>query len=262
MPYVIAPDAPVKKRTKGVARFVTIDRPSHGNALDLDALEALTDAFEEIDELGDIRILFLNGARGVFCSGGDQGDSSSCGKSDEQLRWVSRMFEALRTASVLTVALVDGPAIGFGAGLAAACDCAVATRRATFGFPETRSGLIPSVVAPYVMDAIGARAARRLFVLGRTISAEDAVRLGLAERVVANELALQQAAEEYIAEVKRVAPGAGRAAKRLTTELVATPFSLRILEETLRRIAIRRKTAEAIEGVRARRANQSPRWVA
>lgn len=255
--------AGVRKQSKGLARFVTIERPFHGTTLDLRTLEALTDAFEEIDELGDVRIMFLVAAGGVLHASPDlAGCSQHKAKDDEYSRWALRMLDALRTASVLTVGLVDGPAVGLGAGMVAACDCVIATQRSTFGFPETRSGLIPSIVAPFVMDAIGPRAARRLFVLGETIGADAASGMGLVEHVVADEAGLQQAADGYVEEMKRVAPGAARAAKRLTTELVKSSFSLEILEETLRRVAIRRKTAEALEGVRAKRANQSPRWVA
>ena len=159
-----------------------------------------------------------------------------------------------------TVARVNGAALGGGTGLVACCDIVIASERATFGTTEVRLGLIPSVIGPYVLAAIGPRHARRLMLTGERITAVEAARLGLVHEVVAPEQ-LDAAIERVVAEVAKGGPDAIAAAKRLIRDLEGRPIDDMLIDETARRIAALRATAEAREGIGAFLDKRLPAWL-
>ncbi len=149
--------------------------------------------------------------------------------------------------------------MGGGAGLIAAADIAVAGERARFAFSEVRVGLIPAVISPFVIRAIGARAARRLFLTGERFPASEALRVGLVDEVVPED-ALDDAVERVVADLLLGGPEAQREVKRLVRDVAGAPLGSELYGETARRIAARRASDEGREGLSAFFRKRSPGW--
>src|SRR5690606_22117260 len=135
--------------------FVTINRPQKKNAFDAATIAALYEAFETLHGADHVRVVFVRGAGGTFCAGADLAwmrDAADWSESEnrEDAMGLAKMLKALHEVPALTVALVEGAAMGGGAGLVAACDMAVAVDDARFAFSEVKLGLIPATIAPYV----------------------------------------------------------------------------------------------------------------
>jgi len=158
-----------------------------------------------------------------------------------------------------TVALIQGAAYGGGVGLVAACDVAVASEDARFCLSEVKLGLIPSVVSPYVIGAMGARAARRYFLTAEAFDAAQAHRLGLVHQVVPA-AELEHAGERLTGLLLANGPRAVAAAKALVADVACRPRDDSLIEETARRIADIRATDEAKEGMAAFLERRPPRW--
>ena len=263
-----APDAegPVRidASPSGVV-VVTLDRGAAGNRMNPALQGALREAFETLHGADHVRLVLIRGAGKTFCAGHDPDwlrltfDWSEADLRDDALDQ-GRMLKALHEIPALTVALVEGEAYGPGVGLAAACDMALATETARFGFPELKLGLLPSVSAPYLADAIGPRHAQALLGSGRTIDAHVAQRIGLVQVVAADEPALAALAEKLTGDVLACAPEAAAEAKRLAWRVWGRPIDHGLLEETARRFAARRVSAEGTEGAQAFLDGRSPNW--
>jgi methylglutaconyl-CoA hydratase len=157
---------------------------------------------------------------------------------------LAKLLHRLYTVSVPTVAAITGPAIGFGVGLVAACDIAVAIDSATFRFSEVRLGIMPSVISPYVVGAMGARGARRYFLTAEGMGAAEAQRFGLVHQVCGLDQ-LGQVTSQIVAELLAGKPMAQRGIKSLL-ELYRKPaLDDALIEETARRLADMRATPEA-----------------
>lgn len=248
----------------GVA-MVMINRPARKNAFDAETIGELTEAFESLHGADHIRIVFLRGVGGTFSAGADlEWMAAAANWSEEDNRadamGLARMLKALHDIPALTVALVEGAAFGGGAGLVAACDTAVAAEGARFSFSEVKLGLTPATISPYVIAAIGQRAALRLFATGRAFGPDEALSLGLVEKVVKDSAALTAFQEVLAAEMVAAAPGAVADCKRLVRDMVGRPIDKAVMEETARRIARRRVGEEGQEGVRAFLAKRKPSW--
>ncbi|MFC3070263.1 enoyl-CoA hydratase-related protein [Phenylobacterium soli] len=238
------------------AATVVMNRPARKNAFDPDLISALSDAFETLHGAEGVRVVFLKGAGGTFSAGADLGWMREAaelteGDNREDAMAMAVMFKRLRDLPALTVALVEGAAFGGGAGLAAACDLAIATRDTRFSFSEVRLGLIPAVISPYVVDAIGPRNARALFATGRVFDAAYAERVGLVSELVADAAGLTAAHDRIAAEVMACAPGALVDAKRLVDDVFGREIDHDLMDLTARRIAAARVGEEGQEGVRA-----------
>ena len=157
-----------------------------------------------------------------------------------------------------TVARVNGAALGGGTGLVARCDIA-ASAQATFGTTEVRLGLIPAVIGPYVLAAIGLRHARRLMLTGERISAAEAARVGLVHEVVPPDQ-LDRAVERVVGELLQ-GPDAVAAAKRLIRDLCGRPIDASLIDDTAQRIAALRAKPEAREGIGAFLDKRAPAWL-
>jgi methylglutaconyl-CoA hydratase len=173
---------------------------------------------------------------------------------------LASMLKALHDLPQLTVALIDGPAFGGGAGLAAACDMAVATERSTFAFSEVKLGLTPATISPYVIRAIGARNARRLFATGEVFGAADAQSHGLVTQVVADAAGFDAVRAALTTAIKACAPGAVADAKTLVNDIEGAEIDHGVMEETAKRIAARRVSEEGREGVLAFLEKRKPGW--
>ncbi|HEY7930390.1 MAG TPA: enoyl-CoA hydratase-related protein [Steroidobacteraceae bacterium] len=242
-----------------------LNRPERHNALDAELIAELHHAIDEVASRPTVRVLVLAGRGASFCAGGDLEwmRAQAAAPLDQNLqdaRQLGFMLRSLANCPKPTVARVHGAAIGGGLGLVAACDLAIASSSAQFGAPETRLGLSPSSIAPYVSAAIGERAARAWFLLGERLQAEEVQRLGLVHEVVAPE-GLEPALQSVLAALRLGAPQAQQHSKWLLGELRALPArSLEQIEECARSLASVRAGAEAREGMEAFFARRKPAW--
>jgi methylglutaconyl-CoA hydratase len=242
-----------------------LDRAERHNVLTAELIAELHHAIDAVASDAALRVLVLAGRGASFCAGGDLTWMRAQGAAPpeqnlEDARRLGFMLRALARCPKPTVARVHGAAIGGGLGLVAACDLAIASRSAVFGAPETRLGLSPSSIAPYVVAAIGERAARAWFLLGGRLDAADAQRLGLVQEVVEPE-ALEQRLQGLLSTLRLGAPGAQQHCKWLFGELRSLASgSLEQLEEGARSLASVRAGAEAREGIEAFFARRKPAW--
>lgn len=254
----------LERRARG-AVWLTLDRPEIHNAFDDRLIAELTKDLEGVGADDGVRVLVLTGAGRSFSAGADLNwmrRTSSYGEGENlaDARALARLMQTLNELPKPTVARVNGAALGGGTGLVACCDIVVASAQAVFGTTEVRLGLIPAVIGPYVLAAIGARQARRLMLTGERISAAEAARLGLVHEVVAPEQ-LDGAIERIVAELLTSGPAALAAAKRLIRELGGRPIDAALIDDTARRIASLRATGEAREGVGAFLEKRPPAWL-
>jgi methylglutaconyl-CoA hydratase len=246
---------------RGVAQ-VTLNRPDKKNAFNEEVIAGLHRAFETLHGADHLRAVFLRGAGGAFSAGADldwmreQGSQPEADNREDAME-LARMLKALHDVPALTVALVEGPAMGGGAGLVAACDMAVATPNASFAFSEVRLGLTPATISPYVVAAIGPRRARALFATGARFDAEFARSIGLVDEVAEN---LDAERDRIAAVMSACAPGAVADAKRLVDYVYGRSIDRGIMEETARRIASRRSSEEGKEGLAAFLERRKPGW--
>ncbi|MDO9430238.1 MAG: enoyl-CoA hydratase-related protein [Phenylobacterium sp.] len=248
---------------EGVAT-VTLNRPLRRNAFNAELIAALHEAFETLQGAEGVRVVFLRGAGGTFSAGADlewMRDAIDRTESDnrDDAHQMARMLKSLWDIPALTVALVEGGAFGGGAGLAAACDMAVATTDAKFAFSEVRLGIIAATISPYVVAAIGPREARGLFATGRVFDADYAQKVGLVTEVVADVAALEAARERIATEMMACAPGAVAESKRLVEDVAYQSID-DVMDETAKRIARIRIGDEGQEGVRAFLEKRKPSW--
>ncbi len=169
------------------------------------------------------------------------------------------MIGALHRLPKPTIARVHGAALGGGTGLTAACDIAVATPQASFATSEVKFGIIPAVISPYVIAAMGGRAAQRYFLTGERFDAQEAYRLGLVH-VVCDAAALDAKIAEIIQALMAAGPQAQTAAKDLLMRVANRPIDDVLREDTAQRIAVVRATPEAKEGIAAFLEKRKPRW--
>ncbi len=245
--------------------FVTINRPQKKNAFDAPTIAALYEAFETLHGADHVRVVFVRGAGGTFCAGADLAwmrDAADWSESDnrDDAIGLARMLKALHDVPALTVALVEGAAMGGGAGIVAACDMAVAVKGAKFAFSEVRLGLIPATIAPYVIEAVGPRAARALFATAEVFDADRAKDYGLVSQVLASADGIDGFVRTLSDAMKACAPGAVGDAKRLVNDLAGRHIDHGMMEDTARRIARARVSPEGQDGVRAFLDKRKPGW--
>ncbi len=240
----------------------TVTVSVNGAFMNSEVAAALTEAFETLHGADHVRVVFL---RGAFSGRPDRDwlktEAEDWDESDlrDDAMIVARMLVALTHVPALTVALVEGEASGEGAGLVAACDMAVAAADATFAFREVKSGAVPSVVAPYVVNAVGPRQAKALFMTGRAFDADYALQIGLVSQVVAAG-GVSAVAAEVAAEALANSPAAMHEAKRLVWDVWGRPLDHGLMEETARRYAKARFGEEGREGLNALVDGRSPAW--
>lgn len=248
---------------EGVA-FVTIKRAARRNAFNAELIAALHEAFETLQGAEGVRVVFLRGDGGTFSAGADLEwmrdaiERTEADNRDDAMQ-MARMLKSLWDIPALTVALVEGGAFGGGAGLAAACDMAVATSDAQFSFSEVRLGIIAATISPYVVAAIGPRNARALFATGKVFDAAYAEKIGLVSEVVADAAALDAARDVIAAGMAACGPIAVAESKKLVEDVAYRPIE-EVMEETARRIARARVSEEGQEGVRAFLEKRKPNW--
>jgi methylglutaconyl-CoA hydratase len=251
--------------TEAGAATVWINRTARKNAFDSETIAALRETFETLHAQDGIRIVFVRGAGGAFSAGADldwMRDAAILTEADNHAdaMELARMLKTLHDLNPLTVALVEGPAFGGGAGLVAACDMAIATSDARFAFSEVKLGLSPATISPYVVAAIGPRAARALFATGRIFDASHAEKIGLVDEVVDDAAALEHVQSLLASGILASAPGAAGDAKRLVMDVWAQPIDHALMDDTAKRIARARASDEGREGVDAFLNKRKPSW--
>ncbi len=253
----------IEATPEGVAT-VTLNRALRRNAFNAELIAALHEAFETLQGAEGVRVVFLRGAGGTFSAGADLEwmrdaiDRTEADNRDDAYQ-MARMLKSLWDIPALTVALVEGGAFGGGAGLAAACDMAVATSDAKFSFSEVRLGIIAATISPYVVAAVGPREARGLFATGRLFDAAYAEKIGLVTEVVADAAELDAARDRIATDMMACAPGAVAESKRLVDDVAYQPIE-DVMDETAKRIARIRISDEGQEGVRAFLEKRKPSW--
>ena len=173
---------------------------------------------------------------------------------------LAKMLKALHEIPALTCAIVEGAAMGGGAGIVAACDMAVAVKGTKFAFSEVKLGLIPATIAPYVIEAVGARTARALFMTADLFDADAAMGFGLVGQVLDSADQIDGFIAGFTDRMKGCAPGAVGDAKRLVNHVTGQRIDHGLMEETARRIARARVSPEGQEGVGAFLEKRKPRW--
>lgn len=247
---------------------LTLNRPEVRNAFDEECITRLTAAAATAAAAADdggIRAVVLAGAGPVFCAGADLGWMAQAVSFSHQENLadaedLARMLERLDTLPVPVVGRVQGAALGGGLGLAAVCDIVVAAEDAVFGLTEVKLGLLPAVVAPYVVRKIGVSAARELFLSGRRFDAARAKSLGLVHEVVPA-AELDAAIERRLAELMTSGPGAVAAAKELIRGIAGIDPK-DVIGLTTATIAVQRVSKEGQEGMRAFMEKRKPDWTA
>jgi len=245
--------------------FVTINRPDKRNAFDAPTIAALYETFETLQGADNVRVVFIRGAGGTFSAGADlawMADAVRWSESDnrDDAMGLAKMLKALHDVPAMTVAIVEGAAMGGGAGIVAACDMAVAVKGAKFAFSEVRLGLIPGTIAPYVVEAVGARTARALFMTAELFDADAARGFGLVGQVLDSADQIDGFIASFSDSMKACAPGAVGDAKRLVNHVAGHRIDHALMEETAKRIARARVSPEGQEGVGAFLEKRKPRW--
>jgi methylglutaconyl-CoA hydratase len=247
---------------EGGAATVKLNRPERHNAFDETMIAELTDAFVKLNRDDAVRAIILDGEGDSFCAGADlEWMGKMAGFSREQnledARALQRMFATIDASPKPTIARVHGAAYGGGAGLVAVCDVSLAGKDAKFGFTEARLGIVPAVIAPYVVRKVGLGAAQALFVTGERFGPDVALRVGLVQEVEAFDLA--GAVQKRVNAILQCGPKAIAEIKRLLRSIEGRAAD-QVAEETTSCIAELRVSPEGQEGIRAFLEKRNPSW--
>jgi methylglutaconyl-CoA hydratase len=251
----------------GVVARVTLARPDVHNAFDASLIADLRTVFAGLSREGpdELRVVVLTGDGPSFCAGADVAWMRAAialdveGNEGDAMA-MADMFETIDTCPVPVIARVQGAALGGGMGLCAVADLVVAESGARFGFTETRLGILPAVIAPFIVAKIGESHARALFPGGRRFDAVRAQRIGLVHEVVEGDAALDAAVESAVSDVLASGPTAVRAAKAIVREVRGLGHGS-AKWHTARVIARQRVSDEAREGFTAFDEKRPPTWV-
>jgi methylglutaconyl-CoA hydratase len=250
-------------REDGVAT-VTLNRAEVHNAFNDALIAEMTEVLRRLRADDKVRAVVLRAEGKSFSAGADLGWMQKMANygQDENLRDASALAELMRTLNFLpkpTVARVQGAAFGGGVGLAACCDIAIASETAAFSLSEVRLGLIPAVISPYVVAAIGERSARRYFLTAERFNAAEALRIGLVHLVVpAREI--DAAVDAILARLSEGGPAAQCAAKDLIFAVAHRPVDAALIHDTAQRIANIRASSEGREGLAGFLEKRKPAW--
>ncbi|WP_341234366.1 crotonase/enoyl-CoA hydratase family protein [uncultured Sulfitobacter sp.] len=247
---------------RGVATL-TLAREEKHNAMSAQMIAELTQAAAQLGADDAVRVVVLTGAGKSFCAGGDLGwmqaqrDMDAATRSAEAGK-LATMLGALNTLPKPLIGRVQGNAFGGGVGMASVCDVAIGVDTLKMGFTETRLGIIPATIGPYVLARMGEGRARRVFMSARLFDAQEAVDLGLLARIVpANDL--DSAIEAEVVPYLSCAPGAVAAAKQLARDL-GPRIDADVVAHTIAALAARWETEEAAEGIGAFFDKRKPAW--
>jgi methylglutaconyl-CoA hydratase len=251
------------RRENSVA-YVALERPEVRNAFNAEAIAELDGTFAALERDDGVRAIVLSGAGKTFCGGADvtwmrASLELSHDENVEDARAMSRMFRRIDRIAKPVIGRIHGAALGGGAGLVACCDVAIASAGTLFGFTETKLGIMPAVISPFVLAKIGLTHARALALTGERFDAERALAIGLVHEVVANDDALDSAVARVLGEVRTASPTGVAATKRLFANVAEATYDA-TLEMTAQAIAAQRTSAEGQDGLRAFLDKRAPAW--
>ena len=254
----------VTRRAAGVAQ-VTMSRPAVFNAFDEAMIGELDAAFVHLADDASVRVIVLAGEGKHFSAGADlqwmvRASKASREWNLEDARRFAGMLSRIENCPKPTVARIQGAALGGGVGLACVCDIAIATENAAFAVSEAKFGILPSVIGPYVVNAVGKRQARRLALATTRITASEALAIGLVQRVVTAD-ALDAAVDTTVTELLAGGPLAQAEIKQLFAQLAAGPITAEVRELTAQTISRVRGTEEAREGFAAFLEKRPANWI-
>ena len=243
---------------------VTLNNPP-ANLLNQTVLNELDHIFGELEADPAVRVVILTASGRSFCAGADVDWMRAAltlerEANEQDAMAMADMFEAIDTCPVPVIARVHGAALGGGMGLCAVSDLVIAESGTLFGFTETRLGILPAVISPYVIAKIGQTHARALFLTGERFDAERAMRVGLVHRVVEDTTALDAAVTDTIEQIKTAGPEAVRECKKLIAH-VASHDLIDAIPYTIEAIATRRVSEEGQAGMNAFLKKDKPPWV-
>ncbi|MBI1892101.1 MAG: enoyl-CoA hydratase/isomerase family protein [Burkholderiales bacterium] len=244
---------------------VSLNRPHLRNAFDELVIAELTQAFHQLGTDDEVRVIVLAANGPAFCAGADLTwmQKMAAYSPEENRADAARLAEMLRTIYACpkpVIAKVQGDCYAGGMGLVAACDIAIASGSAHFCLSEVKIGLIPATIGPYVVKAMGERAAHRYFLTAERFSAYEAKQIGFVHETVLPD-ALDAKVKEIVNAVLLVSPHAVKEAKRLVCDVAGAPLTLSLIADTVERIAGIRASDEGKEGVEAFLQKRLPSWL-
>ncbi|MFK7976748.1 MAG: enoyl-CoA hydratase/isomerase family protein [Halioglobus sp.] len=250
--------------TQGIAT-VTLNAAQKHNAFDDEVIAALRETFIALARNEKVRVVILAANGKSFSAGADLNwmkrmAQYDLARNEDDARALAEMLQILYSLPMPTIARVQGAAFGGGVGLVACCDIAIATDNAAFCLSEVKLGLIPATISPYVIKAMGERAAKRYFMTAERFDAGKALSLGLVSEIVPAEK-LDTSIAALCHTLCGCGPTAVRAAKLLATEVGNKPIDNSLLEDTSKRIAAIRVSAEGQEGLAAFLNKRKPNWI-
>ena len=249
----------------GTTAIITLNRPDKHNAFDDVLINELTEQLLALEQIAEVRAVVLSASGKSFSAGADLNwmkrmAAYSQAENSTDAMALAKLMSTLHQLSKPTIARVQGAAYGGGVGLIACCDMAVGTQDAAFALSEVRLGLIPAVISPYVVAAIGQRAARRYFLTGERFNAAEGYRLGLLSDLCNSEEDMDEKLGELIAAVMASGPNAIGEAKSLITAVANQPITDKLIADTAQRIAKVRVSVEGQEGLQAFIQKRKPAW--
>jgi methylglutaconyl-CoA hydratase len=256
----------IERDVRGIVTL-TLDRPEAKNALTAALVTRLTEGLAGLAGDASVRAILLTGSGNAFCAGADIGEMRAAGAAStaqneaDSLRF-AKMLEGLERQPQPTIAVVNGAAFGGAVGLIAACDIAVAAASARFALSEVRLGLVPAMISPYVIRAIGQREVRRWFLTGEPMDATTAMRIGLVHETV-DDASLQDATRAIVDAILAGGPMAQAEIKRLVHRATGRSSAVdeSMITDTTRWIARVRAGDEAREGLTAFLERRKPGWI-
>ena len=245
--------------------ILTLNKPERHNVFDDVLIAELTVGLRELEADPRVRAVVLSSTGKSFCAGADLNWMKRVAdySPEENLRDAHQLAEMMSTLNELskpTIARVQGPAYGGGVGLVAACDIAVATYDVHFALTEVKLGIVPAVISPYVLAAIGERYGRRYMLSAERFSAAEAYRIGLLHEIVPGDEQLDEAISEILTLLNN-GPAAQAECKALIRVVAGQPIDQETIEETVQRISRVRASPEGREGLAAFLEKRTPNWI-
>lgn len=258
-------DTVILEQTADGTAMVTLNRPEVHNAFDELMIARLREVFQQLDADNHCRAVVLRGAGKSFSAGADlnwmrRAADFTHNQNLADAEGLAAMLGSLHSLNKMTIACVQGAAMGGGLGLVSCCDMVIAHEAAVFALSEVKIGLIPATISPYVLMAMGTRAARRYFQTGERFGGRKACELGLVHEIVASEDEMELALEKILGHVKANGPLAMQEAKRLIMDFGGRPVDATMMEDSAERIAAIRARPEAKEGLTAFLEKRAPHW--
>lgn len=254
------------RRLEGGVTEVILNRPDKRNAFDDKVIQELIEALADIERDPATRLVVLRSEGKHFSAGADLAWMRRMAENGHEAnladaRQLARLMERLNTLAKPTIALVQGAAYGGAVGLAACCDIVIATTQTRFCLSEVRLGLIPAVISPYVVRAIGERQARRYFISAEVFDATEARQYGLVHLLEDSDEAMQARCNQLLGQLGQNGPEAMQAAKSLILDVSHRPIDADLIDHTARRIADIRVGEEGQEGLGAFLDKRRPDWI-